>query len=355
MARMFSARGKSTTTSEKAKMVASVHSASSSNAGKQKLKLIYLLKILTSKTDKNHGLSMPQIIDCLQQEGINAERKSLYRDIQILRDAGYDIAVLPTRPQQYAYVRSVLGFDEVMMLVDAVQSSRFLTEYKSNQLVRSLKSLVSDQEKHKLDARVHVYDRIKNQSESVFHSVDKIHEALLEKKKIEFLYFGYDTDLKRKARHGGKRYVLTPVKIVYANANYYLAAYDAEDKKVKTYRIDRMELLQKSAQDADARLEIEDYELEDFDYRIFGMFQGNAARVVLHVDAALMDAVVDEFGQKIIVKKATAKAADIEVKVQVSPQFFGWVAGLNGHVSIKSPKKIAGQYKVWLQNLASQI
>lgn len=324
------------------------------NTGKQKLKLIYLLKIFESKTDANQGLTMPQLIDCLREEGISAERKSLYSDIQILRDAGYDIVVLPTRPCQYAFIRSELDFDEIMMLIDVVQSSRFLSEKKSNQLVRNLKGLVSTQERRRLDMRVHVFNRIKNQSESVFHSVNKIHEALHDKKKIEFLYFGYDTHLNRKARHNGKRYVLTPIKVVYANSNYYLAAYDSADRQVKIYRIDRMELLQKSREDAVTALEIADYQLEDFEYQIFGMFQGNPAKVVLRVDAELMDAVVDVFGSRIAVKRATEKAAELEVKVQVSPQFFGWVAGLDGKVRIISPRKIATEYRSWLKSLASK-
>ena len=150
---------------------------------KQKLKLLYLTKILQEETDSERGLSMPQILERLEAEGVTAERKSVYRDIQALRDAGFDIQMLPTRPVQYVLVRSELGFDDVMMLIDTVQSSRFITERKSNQLVKSLKGLVSNRERKMLDKRVHVRDRVKSQSESTFRSVDLIHEALQRKLK----------------------------------------------------------------------------------------------------------------------------------------------------------------------------
>lgn len=318
---------------------------------KQKLKLLYLVRIFERETDPMRGLSMPQILERLDAEGITAERKSIYRDIEALRDAGMDIRTLATRPVQYALVRNDLRLDDVMMLIDIVQSSRFITERKSNQLVKCLKSFVSDRERKLLDKRVHVYGRVKSKSESVFHSVDLIHEALQRKRKIEFLYFSYGTDLKRSARHEGKRYEVTPAKVVYADNNYYLAAYDDEERKVKTYRIDRMELLQVTDSPATRCAEIANYEYEDFAYQSFGMFHGDPVCVTLHVKAAMMDAIVDRFGRDIVLSSKTERYADVRVNVRVSPQFFGWIAGLNGGVTIKAPRRIAGEYKDWLKSL----
>ena len=318
---------------------------------KQKLKLLYLTKILQEETDSERGLSMPQILERLEAEGVTAERKSVYRDIQALRDVGFDIQMLPTRPVQYVLVRSELGFDDVMMLIDTVQSSRFITERKSNQLVKSLKGLVSNRERKMLDKRVHVRDRVKSQSESTFRSVDLIHEALQRKRQIEFLYFSYGVDLKRNARRGGKRYILTPVKVVFSEGNYYLAAYDDEAGKIKTYRIDRMELLQISDLPATRNADIANYEFEDFSYRSFGMFHGDPVCVTLRVSAELMDVIVDRFGRNVDVVRASAKGADVRVNVLSSPQFFGWIAGMNGGITIKAPKKLAGEYNDWLKGL----
>lgn len=317
----------------------------------QKLKLVYLMRMLEGHTDLQRGLTMPQIIERLEALGISAERKSIYRDIAVLREAGVDIRMLPTRPVEYALVRSELGIDDVMMLVDIVQSSRFITERKSSQLVKSLKGLVSERERKLLDKRVHVRGRIKNQSESIFHSVDVIHEALQQKRKVQFLYFSYGTDLKRKARHEGKCYELTPVKVVYSYGNYYLAAYDDADEIIKTYRVDRMELLQMSDAVATRCATIANYDCDEFAYRSFGMYHGDPVSVTLHVSAPLMDTIVDRFGRDIDVLGASEDYADVLVSVRKSPQFFGWVAGLNGGVTIKAPKKLATEYKDWLASL----
>lgn len=318
---------------------------------KHKLKLLYLMRILQEETDSQCGLTMPQIIERLQEEGISAERKAIYRDFQALREMGYDVQMLPTRPVQYALTRSELDFNEVMMLIDIVQSSRFITERQSNRLVKNLKGLVSERERKLLDKRVHVQDRIKSQSESIFHSVDVIHEALQRRRKIDFLYFSYGTDLKRNARHGGKRYVVTPVKVVFADGNYYLAGYDDEEAMIKTYRIDRMELLQVDDAPATRNAEIANYEFDEFAYRSFGMFDGEPMTATLHVQSGLMDVMVERFGRDLEVVKATSTSADVRVNVLESAQFFGWVAGLDGAVTIKAPKRLASDYSEWLRGL----
>ena len=318
---------------------------------KHKLKLLALIRVFQTETDADQGLSMPQIIERLAEQGIAAERKAIYRDISALQETGFDIRTLPKRPVEYALIRSQLSFDDVMMLIDIVQSSRFITQSKSNQLVKSLKSLVSERERKLLNKRVHVQDRVKNPSGSIFHNVDTIHEALQLKRKIEFLYFSYDVNLKRAPRHGGKRYILTPVKVVYANNNYYLAAYDEEDKKIKTYRIDRMELLQVSESSAVRNEAIANYEYEDFAYRSFGMYHGSPECVTLRVDNDLMDVIVDTFGHDVSITSRNDSSANVRVNVRVSPQFFGWVAGLDGKATIQTPKHVKTAYNDWLRSL----
>ena len=321
--------------------------------GKQKLKLLYLLRILERETDSQHGLSMPQIIERLEAEGISAERKSVYRDISALKETGVNIVKLPTRPVEYALVRTELGLSDVMMLIDAVQSSRFLTERKSNQLVKSLKGLTSERERKLLDKRVHVKGRIKSQSESVFHSVDIIHNALVLKRKIEFLYYSYGTNLRRSPRRDGRRYTLTPVKVIYADGYYYLAAYSDKYEDIATYRVDRMELLQVSNEPATRNALIANYDFEDFELESFGMFDGDPEVVTLHVDAGLMDVIADRFGRDVDLVKSTSDYADVRVRVRKSPQFFGWVAGLNGGVTISSPSSVVAEYNDWLRSLIS--
>ena len=320
------------------------------NSGNQKEKLLTLLRVLQEESDRERGLTMPQIIERLEAAGLPAERKAVYRDLEALRNAGFAVQTLPTRPVQYALVRTELGIDDVMLLIDLVQSSPFLTERKSNQLVKNLKDLVSRRERKSLSKRVHVQGRIRNQNESIFHNVDRIHEAMQLKRKIEFLYYSCDTSLKRVARHEGKLYVVTPVRIVYSERNYYLVGY--ADDEFRTYRIDRMRIAQLSDEPAARNADIASYGPDEFAYQSFGMFHGDPVTVTLHVEAPLMDAIVDRFGRDIEVVKSTSKSADVRVKVQTSPQFFGWIAGLNGRVTIRAPKRLATEYTDWLRSLA---
>lgn len=324
------------------------------NMGNQKLKLLTLLRILEQSTDSEQGLSMPQIIERLEEEGIPAERKSIYRDINVLREAGFNVVKLPKRPVEYALLRSDLVLSDVMMLIDVVQSSRFLTDRKSNQLVRSLKELASERERKLLDKRVHVQGRIKNQTESVFRNVDIIHEALQQKRKVEFLYFSYGTNLKRTPRREGRRYVLTPVRVAYVDGNYYLAAYSDKYEDISTYRIDRMELLQLSDEPATRCAAIANYAFDDFEHQSFGMFDGDPEVVTLRVSDRFMDVIVDRFGRDVELIKSGSDFAEVRVKVRKSPQFFGWLAGLNGGVSIKTPKRLNTEYKDWLKSLLGE-
>ena len=271
--------------------------------------------------------------------------------MNVLRDTGLKIVKLPKRPVEYALLRTDLGLSDVMMLIDVVQSSKFLTDRKSNQLVKSLKDLTSERERKMLDKRVHVQGRIKNQTESVFRNVDTIHEALQLKRKIEFLYFSYGTDLKRRPRREGKRYVVTPVNVAYVDGNYYLAAYSDKYDDISTYRIDRMELLQVSNEKATRCPLIANYKFEDFEYQSFGMFDGDAEVVTLRVKAKFMDVIVDRFGRDVELVKSEASYADVRVKIRKSPQFFGWIAGLSGGVVIQSPARVKEEYKEWLKSL----
>jgi len=320
----------------------------------QKLKVLAIMRMLERETSADRGLTMPQIIERLAERGIDAERKSVYRDLQVLRDFGCDVVTIPGRPVSYAIRRNELGLSDVMLLIDAVQSTRFLTERKSNQLVRSLKHLVSESEAELLDKRVHVQGRIKSQTESVFGNVDIIHAALQQRRKISFLYFKYDTKLSRTSRREGKLYIETPVKLVYADGFYYAVVFNDKYDDFAVYRVDRMRLLQVSDEPATRNERIANYGFSDFEHQSFGMFKGDLESVTLRVQPDFMDVIVDRFGLDVTIVESDDEHADVLVPVRKSAQFFGWVAGLNGGVTIKAPARVREEYRAWLQELARQ-
>ena len=322
---------------------------------KQKLKLLYLYKMLAEETDTQQGLTMTQILEKLAEQGIDAERKSIYRDLDVLREFGCTITMIQRMPAEYTLERTGLDLAEITLLVDAVQSSRFLTERTSNRLLRSLRELASPRERKLLDKRVHVDGRIKSQNDSVFYNVDTIHQALREKRKVKFLYYKYDTDLKRAVQHDGKPYVQTPVQVVFADGFYYLITWSDAHEDFVRFRIDRMRLVQVTTEKATRNARIANYAFEDFAYQSFGMFDGAVVPVTLRVQPDAMDIIVDRFGRNVNPKTLADGSADVHVTVRKSAQFFGWVAGMNGVITIAGPKALVEEYRAWLKGLAEQV
>ena len=317
----------------------------------QKTKLIALLRMLERETDLEQGLTMAQIIEKLAEQGISAERKSIYRDIDTLRACGYDIHTLPRRPVEYAMSRTELNLSDVMLLIDAVQSTRFLTQRKSDQLVKNLKHLVSEREAKQLDKHIHVSGRIKSQTDSVFNNVDIIHAALQKRRQITFEYFKYNTALKRSSRNNGALYETTPVKLIYADGFYYLVTFNEKYDDFTVYRVDRMRLIQISDKPAVRNSRIASYDYSGFERESFGMFSGEQIHVTLRAKPGLMDVIADRFGVKVSVLESTEEYADVRVAVRKSAQFFGWIAGLDGGVTIQSPKHVREEYRDWLKSL----
>ena len=319
--------------------------------GKQKLKLLYLYQMLDEQTDAEHGLSMTQILEKLEEQGITAERKGIYKDLNVLREFGCTIETIQHAPVEYTMQKAGLSLPELTLLVDAVQSSRFLTQRTADRLVKKLSALASVHEREALKRRVHVDGRVKSQSDSVFYNVDTIHEAMRLKRKVAFLYYKLGNDMKPLAQHDGKLYVQTPVHVVFANGYYYLIAWSDNRGDFVRFRVDRMRLVQVGAEAATRNQRIANYNLEDFAYQAFGMYDGEVTKAKLLVAPDAMDVVVDRFGTDLRVKRITDGSAEVAVTVRKSAQFFGWVAGTNGAISLIGPKALVKEYKSWLKQL----
>ena len=321
---------------------------------KQKLKLLYLYKMLDEQTDAEHGLSMTQILERLEAEGISAERKGIYRDLGILREFGCQIDTIQRMPVEYTMAASGLDLSELTLLVDAVQSSRFLTKQTADRLSKKRAALASVHEREALRGRVHVDGRIKTQNDSVFYNVNTIHEAMRAKRKVEFMYFKYDVHFEPQAQHDGQLYVHTPVQVVFSDGYYYLITWSDNHQDFVRFRVDRMRLVQVSREAATRNSSIANYDLEDFAYQAFGMYDGKPVRAKLLVAADAMDIIADRFGTEVPVKALKDGSAEVSVTVRKSAQFFGWVAGMDGAVKLAGPKAVVDEYRTWLKALAKQ-
>ena len=319
---------------------------------KQKLKLLYLYQMLDEQTDATHGLSMAQILQNLEAEGISAERKGIYRDLGILNEFGCTINTIQRMPVEYTMAKSGLDLAELTLLVDAVQSSKFLTKQTADRLVKKIAGLASVHERKTLKGRVHVDGRVKSQTDSVFYNVDTIHEALRAKKKVSFLYYKYNAHVQPTLQHDDKPFVLTPVSVVFSDGFYYAIMWSDKYEDFMRFRIDRMRLAQVDAQPATRNQQIANYDLEDFAYQSFGMFDGKVTSAKLLVQPGAMDIVVDRFGTDIHSKVLKDGSAEVVVTVRQSAPFFGWVAGTNGAVRLSGPKRLVQDYRDWVAQLA---
>ena len=319
---------------------------------KAKLKTLYVKQILEEETDAEHGLSMRQIIDRLGQLGIKAERKSIYRDIEILMEFGCDIRTYQRNPVEYAIVRRDFKLDELMLMVDAVQSSRALTSRQANSLVAKIKMLASDHQGALLDRRIYVLGRIRTKSESVFANVDVIHEAMRLRRKVEFTYHRRDVDGECRATRDGRPYVVTPVEVVYADGFYCLIAWDDDRGNLVDYRLDRMGKARVSDSRASYNDEIDHHVYDKAKYDYFGRFGGEEVFATLRVRADKVEILMDRFGEAVELSRIDDKFARARVRIRKSDQFFGWIASMGKTVTIDGPKSLIGEYKDYLIFLA---
>lgn len=315
---------------------------------RQKLKLLYLMKMLVEETDAECGLTMSQIIEKLRDLGMSAERKSVYRDIEALREFGMEVRAYHRSPVEYALAKREFAFPELLLLVDAVQSSRFLTQRKSDALVKNVKQLASRRQRALLDRRVHVERRIKMQNESVFSNVDRIQEAMAGKRKISFLYFKYDAAKRRVMQHGGECYIETPVQLVYADGYYYLVAYNEKHDSFPHYRVDRMDKIAVLDEPACRNKRVTTFDVEKMESQAFGMYNGAPVRATLRVSDEAMGAVIDRFGKGVESTLVGNGIAHVYVTVAKSPAFFGWLAQFGDRIRVEKPTTLVNEYRQYL-------
>lgn len=309
---------------------------------KQKLKLMYLIKLFEERTDVSHGLSMTDIIEALSEEGITAERKSIYADISALNEFGFDIVKdNEGKACVYKLVERDFEIAELKLLVDAVQSSKFITESKSNKLIKKIEGLASNNEAKSLHRQVYVANRIKTTNESVYYNVDDIQKAISENHKVSFQYFQWNPNKEKELRHNGMRYEISPWALTWDDENYYMVGYDSKERKIKHYRVDKMlkiEIMADSKREGKALFK--DMDMAVYSKKIFGMFGGVEETVVLECTNGISGVIIDRFGTEVDIIKRATDSFTVRVNVQISPQFLGWVFSLGENIKIISPDSV---------------
>ena len=313
---------------------------------KQKLKLIYLIKYLLEKTDENHRVTMQDILEHLERNEITAERKSIYDDIEAIRSLGIDVIGEKCGRTFYYYV-SGRDFEiaELKLLVDAIQSSKFITEKKSGQLIKKLEGLVSVYEASQLQRQVYVAGRTKTVNESIYYNIDAIHNAIGSNRKIGFQYFQWNIRKERELTRNGESYEISPWALLWEDENYYLIGYDSDSQEIRHYRVDKMLKLSILDSDREGKETFEKSNVTEYTKKNFGMFAGEEEMVKLEVHNRLIGVMIDRFGKDIMVIPAGKEHFRINVKVAVSGQFLGWIFALGEEVKILGPETVVEKMK----------
>ena len=301
----------------------------------QKLKLLCLCRLLWERTDEDHPMTVPELIQGLEEWDIKAERKSIYDDMEALRVFGLDVQNRKGKDPGWFLGERPFQLAELKLLVDAVQSSRFISQRKSGDLIEKLESLASRHQARQLQRQVYVDRRAKTMNESVYYTIDKLHSAIANHRSVSFKYFEYNVQKERVFRREGKRYDVSPAGLIWDNENYYLAGYDHRHREMRHYRVDKM------AELAVTCLPVEgvaaDFDIASYAQKHFGMFSGKEGLVSLRCDNRLVGVVLDRFGREVILVPDGEAYFTVTVQAVVSPQFLGWVFGLGAGVEIKAP------------------
>lgn len=317
---------------------------------RQKLKLLYLKKVLEEQTDAEHPMTMAQLLEALEAHGIKAERKSVYDDLDALRDFGVDIEKTADRAAGYYVASRTFELPELKLLVDAVQSSKFITHKKSTELIRKLEGFTSTHEARRLSRHVYVANRVKTMNESIYYTVDFLHEAMQENIRITFQYFDWNMQKERVLRHGGKRYEVSPWALTWDDENYYLLAYESESGMVKHFRVDKILSVKLTDKPREGAEHFADFDTGEFARKVFGMFGGEETLVVLRCHASLAGVILDRFGTdtRLIPDGDTFTVA---VNVIISPQFLSWTAGFGDRMYIESPDSVREKLRTLVSSI----
>ena len=318
----------------------------------QKLKILYLAKFFLEETDENHIATMPQILSYLKRAGIEAERKSIYSDMEDLELFGLDIVRLKGKNGGYFLGERKFQLPEVRLLVDAVQSSRFLTRKKSEELIDKLRSLASRHDAGTLGHNVFVSGRVKTMNESIYLTVDTLSLAIEEDKMVRFSYFEWDIDGNKQLRREGEGYVVSPYYLLWDDEKYYLVAIDDKTGEKRHFRIDKMEKITLLSEKRKGKELFSSFNPAEYENKSFGMFGGKEERVTLWWDNSLAGVFYDRFGKDATLRKVEDGFLSSH-SVLVSPVFYSFLMSFGDRVRIVKPDWVRKDFCTHTENILS--
>jgi len=316
-----------------------------------KLRPLYLAQILYERTDEDHYLTTAQLMEILEKEyGIKSHRQTIPADVAALRSFGMEIQEVMSSQKRYNLISREYDIAEIKLLIDAVESSKFITKKKSEELVAKLSKMAGRNQAEQLRRNISAEDRIKYDNESIYLIIDGINEAINAGKKISFLYFKYDVRKEPKLRNDGKPWIFSPHKLVW-NGDFYYMVGVFDSKKVGTFRLDRI-MKRPDILEEDALPFPADFDFEKHLQTSFRMFGTKYTTVDLVCANDLMDAILDKFGKDVTTYAYDMENFRVETDVVPGTVFYSWVFGFGGKVVINGPADVKEEFKQLVKKVA---
>lgn len=321
-------------------------------SSEQKVKLLVLYDLLEKNTDESHPMTTNEIVEELMKLGIPSTRQTVYDDIEVLNSFGYDIICEHGRNNRYYVADRTFERPEVQILLHAVGAAKFLTEKKASALSKKIAELLNPQQAEEL--RIGVPDCSgKSNNEKILYSIDVITSALLKKKQISFLYFDTDVNGKKQYRRDKERYVVNPLGLVYSGEYFYLVCFHDKYGDPANYRIDKMEDVQIEKRPITKKKEYENFDLNAYRKESFSMYSGEKVDITLLFPKDLVNVARERFGE--VLPISNSEGYIIRTSIRVSKTFFAWLTTFEGKVKIVSPQSVQEQFRIFVQDVLSNI
>ncbi len=321
------------------------------NHGNKK-RILCLMQILMERTDEEHILNAVDLCEILKSEyDLEADRRTIYSEVAALEEFVLDIVQIKGKNPGYYVGSRDFELAEVKLLVDAVQSSKFISAKRSEELIKKLEKLCSDEQAKQLNPQIVIANRPKTKNETILYNVDRIHTAIFKDRKVAFQYMEWIAPKMQRLKRNGAEYKISPLWMLPEDDCYYMIGYDSVAGKIKYYRVDRMMHMEITEEEREGKEYLDTFDLASFEKKTFGMHSGNDTEVVLKCKNEITSVILDQFGSGAWMIPLDENSFKIKTVVAVSGQFFGWLTGLGGRVTILEPENVKHEYRQYLMDI----
>lgn len=314
-----------------------------------KLKTLFIYKFLEKYSDEDHPISTTQLIEMLNEKGLNCERKSIYADIDALNEMGFDILSVKSPKRGFFMASRDFELPEVRLLIDAVSSAGFITPYKTNALIEKLENLVSENQAKNLKSQVYCVSENKCDNEEIYYIIDTLDDAINRGKKVEFLYKRRNIDKENRKSYTMKSFKVSPYSLIWKNDHYYLVCNTDKYDNLMNLRLDRMSKVNILNENRRTVSEVSEYKENfnsaDYSSKMFNMFSGNTSEVTFLCELDLREEMMDRFGTKIPLLAIDYDHFETKINAAISDGLVSWIMQYGSKIKVLAPDYLADMVK----------